>query len=148
MSIVRPYLYLLPKEQSRNWTLEHWNTGTLEHWNTLVQSQNWGIYLEVWQLDKSQPCSTIQFFALSTPMLTNSGVGNGTDPRYHSISIKLTKVPYWPNTAPCCAQQTSATKQAHSELQAGSKWAPIGLQSGTKRTPSGIQVGSKSPMTL
>ena len=108
MSIVRPYLYLLPKEQSRNWTLEHWNTS--------VQSQNWGIFLEVWQLDKSQPCSTIQFFALSTPMLTNSGVGIGTDPRYHSLSIKLTKVPYWPHTAPCCAQQTSATKPAPSHL--------------------------------
>ena len=86
MSIVRPYLYLLPKEQSRNWTLEHWNT--------LVQSQNWGSYLEVWQLGKSQPCSSIQFFALSALMLTNGGVVDDTDARYRSLSIKLSKIPY------------------------------------------------------
>ena len=76
---------------NRKSTIKKW---TLEHWNTLVQSQNWGSYLEVWQLGKSRPCSSIQFFALSALMLTNGGVVNDTDARYRSLSIKLSKIPY------------------------------------------------------
>ena len=81
MSIVRPYLYLSPKEQSKNWRLEHWNT--------LVQSQNWGRYLEVWQVGKSRPCSLIQFFALSAPTVTNGEVCDDTDPRFCYLTSSL-----------------------------------------------------------
>ena len=79
MSIVRPYLYLLPKEQSRNWTLEH--IGPISELEELFRGLTIGQVL-------------VQFFVLSAPTLTNSGVGNDTDPRSCSLSIKLTKVPY------------------------------------------------------
>ena len=45
-------------------------------------------------MGKSRPCSSIQFFSLLAPMLTNGGVGDDTDQRFRSLSIKLTKVPY------------------------------------------------------
>ena len=78
MSIVRPYLYLLPKEQSRNRTLEH--IGPISELGELFRGLTIGQVL-------------VQFFVLSAPTLTNSGVGNDTDPRSRSLSIKLTKVP-------------------------------------------------------
>ena len=71
MSIVRPSLYLLPKEQSRNWTLEH--IGPISELGEVFRG--------------------LTICSLSTNA-DQQWVGNDTDPRSCSLSIKLTKVFY------------------------------------------------------